>query len=1035
MKNVLYTKYNSTRKPEYQLSTSIIEEDGVKYVAKKAMNPKAKAHLMSLPEKKALVEKIYKDMDVVSCEIKEDAAVFPFVEGKSLLRDINFKEDSVDDIVVKVKAAMEKTSQYNPEVCCEFEITDEFREYFGYYFDDTHPQAICPANLDGILGNFLEQDNGRLCSIDYEWIVDFPVPVRFLDYRALFYLYTENEKYLRFKASRVEFLEKFGFSESEHNLYFAMELTFQQEVRGKGMAYAYPEKCLKKTTTLKSLESEYDGIEGGKAGYDRLENEFYNSLERIKQLEDKGEENRKLKRRISSAFHALEQQQEYINELKRMIKNPVYGVRNILNGRVNRRIAVEECVLDENVLDERTREYREKYSYVRDPYKRDRSIYSRWIRQKEREESYDDSFSMNPLFTVLLQIENATDLDIKVSVDSVCNQIYDNWVLYVLVDEVDRARVQDIITKYSDKDIQIVSKTYDIENAAGEFITYLESGDVLRENALYEVAKEINKQPEIDFIYSDEDMALKRGQTRQNPFFKPGWSPDTLLSYWYTGHLAVYRKSIAVAIGGPNVDLAEAKEYDFTLRFTEKTQNIAHIEKVLYHRRKHYVIPQEVSERVQKAAIERRGLQAHLEPVKDMAQSRVVYELAQQPLVSIIIPSKDNFVILDACICSLYEKTTYPNFEVILVDNGSNEENKEKYQQLCDTHKMTYIYEEMKFNFSKMCNMGAKAAGGEYFVFLNDDMEILQPDWLERMIGHASQEHAGAVGAKLLYPNTDLIQHIGVVMYNDGPAHALTQYSDEMVYSFGRNRVEYNWLAVTAACMAVRADKFHAVEGFNENLLVAFNDVELCFKLLEAGYYNVVRNDVILYHHESISRGNDHLDAIKMARSLGEFEVLKLLHPKFKDGDMFYNKNLIPNNVSFECDFSTYLPENHLLKDVTVTDENFESSGNIMGSIDVVEESEDTIYICGWALIPGRLDNNDKEWQVFLKGTDNSYIVDTDKDYRPDVADAYLNELLIEFVGFKCIFKKDMLESGEYQLGVVGEDGCKMVEKTINITY
>lgn len=1034
MKNVLYTKYNSTRKPEYQLSTSIIEENGTKYVVKKAIQSKAKEHLLSLPEKREKLVHIYKDMDIVSCEIVDEEIVFPFVEGKSLLRDVNFKEEDIDAIVEKVKTALQKVSQYAEDCYCPFEITEEFRDTFGYYFDDKEIQAVCPANLDGILGNFLEQPDGRLCSIDYEWIVDFPVPIRFLDYRAIFYLYTENEKYLKHKISRVEFLEKFGFSESEHNLFFAMELNFQQEVCGKGMCYTYPDKYLKRTVTRAELVEAHTVLPLEKQAYEQLEEEFKYSLKLVRGLEDRGEEIRKLKRRVANAFRTLDEQQNYINELKCMIKNPFYAVSSVLGKKNRVVISSPEDRLDETVLDEKTAAYREKYVYVRDSYKVDSSIYDKWINQREKKERYDDIFEINPKISVIVLVDNVLENAIRTSVQSVCNQIYENWELCVLVNEQDKEIITNIVSKYvPEEKLKVVLHGEELGKTSGEYITYVKCGDMLRVNALYEVIKEMNTNPNVDLIYSDEDEAMANGRYRHNPFFKPGWSPDTLLSFWYTGHLAVYRRTIATEIGGLNADFAEGKEYDFILRFTEKTQNVSHIEKILYHRIGKEKMSSGVATKVQNEAIRRRGLSARLEFVAEVDQNRVVYSAENQPLVSIVIPSKDNYDILKVCIDSLKKHTTYKNYEIVLVDNGSCAENKEKYQKLCDTHDMTYIYQEMKFNFSKMCNIGATASNGEYFVFLNDDIEIIQPDWLDRMVGHASQSHTGAVGAKLLYPNSDLIQHIGVVMYNDGPAHALTKYSDKNNYSFGRNKTEYNWLAVTAACMVVKADKYREVGGFNENLMVAFNDVDFCFKLLKAGYYNVVRNDVILYHHESISRGNDHLDAIKLARSQGEFEVLKAFHPAFAEHDKFYNVNLIPNNVSFECDFTDYVPQKQVINTVSKANMDVKNFEELMCSIDVVEEREDNIYVCGWAIIPGRLDNNDQEWNVLLKGHDTSYMVDTDKDYRPDVADAYLNELLIEFVGFKCTFKKDMLESGEYQLGVVGEDGCKMVEKRMII--
>ena len=354
--------------------------------------------------------------------------------------------------------------------------------------------------------------------------------------------------------------------------------------------------------------------------------------------------------------------------------------------------------------------------------------------------------------------------------------------------------VKETLAKYEDNEkIKIVYRTENghisrctnsaLEIATGEFVAFMDCDDVLRPNALYEVVKKLNENPKLDFIYSDEDKIDDDGFNRHMPHFKPDWSPDTLMSHMYTCHFGVYRRSIANEIGGLRAGYEGAQDYDFTLRFTEKTNKIAHIDKILYHWRerkestaldpsaKPYIF--EAAKKSKEDALARRGLKANLEMVDIMYQYRVNYISQTNPLVSVIIPSKDNYKVLKRCIETLYEITRYKNFEVILVDNGSNDENKKLYQGLADKYKFKYIYEKMDFNFSRMCNNGAKEAKGEYFLFLNDDIEIINEEWLERMVGHAELEHVGAVGAKLLYPNSKLIQHIGVINIANGPVSSM----------------------------------------------------------------------------------------------------------------------------------------------------------------------------------------------------------------------------------------------------------------------
>ena len=550
-------------------------------------------------------------------------------------------------------------------------------------------------------------------------------------------------------------------------------------------------------------------------------------------------------------------------------------------------------------------------------------FYETWIKRLEKSNTQEE-LAYQPKISVVVPVYNVLDKHLIPCIESVINQTYENWELCLADDHSTWENVGQTLAKYESHDkIRVVYRKENghisrctnsaIEIATGEFIAFMDCDDFLRPNALYEVAKTLNENPDLDFIYSDEDKVNDDGKKRHMPHFKPDWSPDTLMSHMYTCHFGVYRRSIVEEIGGLRVGVEGCQDYDFTLRFTEKTKKVAHIAKILYHWRerkestavdpgaKPYIL--EAQKKTKLDALERRGLKGELELEDAMHQYRVRYISEKNPLVSIIIPSKDNFDVLKRCLDSLYSLTDYKNFEVILVDNGSQEENKKKYAALADAHGMQYVYEKMEFNFSRMCNKGAGVAVGEYLLFLNDDIEILHADWLSRMVGHAELAHAGAVGAKLLYPNGNRIQHVGVIEIENGPVHAFTGCSDENLYYFGRTKLEYNWLAVTAACMLVNKEKFSEVGGFDESFAVTYNDIELCFKLVEAGYYNVVRNDVVLYHHESVSRGNDLVDKDKMKRLKAEQERLYAMHPAFDKKDPFYNIHLTQTRMNFDYNY------------------------------------------------------------------------------------------------------------------------------------
>ena len=565
----------------------------------------------------------------------------------------------------------------------------------------------------------------------------------------------------------------------------------------------------------------------------------------------------------------------------------------------------------------------ERFNDVRKPLE-----YELWIKEVESNETYDEKFLYNPKISIVVPVFNVLDKHLIPCIESVLAQVYDNWELCLADDKSTWKNVGETLAKYENHEkIKVVYRQENghisrctnsaIEVATGEYIAFMDCDDVLRPNALYEVVKLLNENPELDFIYSDEDKIDDDGKNRHMPHFKPDWSPDTLMSHMYTCHFGVYRRSIVNEIGGLRPGVEGSQDYDFTLRFTEKTNKIAHISKILYHWReraestainpgaKPYIL--EAAKKTKLDALERRGLKAELELIDIMYQYRVNYISQTNPLISIIIPSKDNFDILKRCIESLVTITEYKNYEIVLVDNGSNDDNKAKYTELAVKYNINYYYDKMEFNFSKMCNIGAQKAKGSYLLFLNDDIEILHGDWLSRMVGHAELDHIGAVGAKLLYPGGDMIQHAGVLEIANGPVHAFIGCSDENLYYFGRTRLDYNWLAVTAACLLINKEKFNQIGGFDENLAVAYNDIDLCFKLVEAGYYNVVRNDVKLYHHESVSRGDDLVDEAKFERLMNEQKKLYAKHPRFDKKDPFYNINLTQHDVTFDYNYDMLL--------------------------------------------------------------------------------------------------------------------------------
>lgn len=561
------------------------------------------------------------------------------------------------------------------------------------------------------------------------------------------------------------------------------------------------------------------------------------------------------------------------------------------------------------------------------------TAYDEWIMENETDPYSVERLSYQPLFSVIVPVYNVESQMLRACIQSVISQTWEKWQLILVDDHSSMPSVREVLKDYEEREgIDVIYReengriaraTNDgIARAKGDFIAFLDCDDVLAPNALYEMARKLNENPELDFIYSDEDKLTEDGSRRHDPFFKPDWSPDTFFSMMYTNHLAVYRAGIVRETGLLRPEFDGAQDYDFTLRFLEHTENrkVGHVDKVLYYWRereesaatgaaaKPYAL--KANQRAKEDALRRRGLSGHTEFVPCMNQYRVVYDSVDQPLVSVIIPSKDNLKCVTQCIESLRAHTRYPNIEVILVDNGSSDENRRKIEKLVQDNHVRYIYQKMDFNFSAMCNIGFEHSKGAYVLLLNDDIEITQDDWLDRMVGQAEQAHTGAVGAKLLYPGTDKIQHTGVINRVSGPAHILMGFSDSQTYYYGRNRLDFDCFAVTGACLLVSREKFLEAGKMDEKLSVTYNDVDLCINLLEAGYYNVIRNDVILYHHESASRGYDLISDEKMARLIREREYMWKKHPDLANGsDPYYSRHFAEDSIDFSMHTKNFISQ------------------------------------------------------------------------------------------------------------------------------
>jgi len=554
------------------------------------------------------------------------------------------------------------------------------------------------------------------------------------------------------------------------------------------------------------------------------------------------------------------------------------------------------------------------------------SNYQEWVRRFDTIEEEDrglirediERLQSKPKISILMPTFNTPLQYLKEAIESVRSQLYSNWELCIADDCSTNPEVIELLKQYSSDDARIkvcfrsenghISRASNsaLELASGEFIALLDHDDLLSEHALYMLVKELNLHPETDLIFSDEDKITSFG-ARLNPYFKSDWNPELMCAQNCVCHLVSFRTSLVRSLGGFREGVEGAQDWDLTLRVADMctAKRIRHIPHVLYHWRiiegstaqstsfKPYVM--KAQSKVVSDHLERIGVKgASVEILNDISQLRVHYPApSPAPLVSIIIPTKDCVELLQKDVESICSRSDYKNFEIIIVDNGSIEKETLEYlDSLSRSNRAKVIKDELPFNYSRINNSAAKIAKGELLAFLNNDLEVINSSWLTEMVSLAVRPEIGAVGARLWYPN-DTLQHAGVFLGIGGIAgHNHKGRPKGDVGYFNRAILPQNLSAVTAACLVMRREVFEQIGGFEEELLsVAFNDVDLCLRIREAGYLIVWTPYAELYHYESASRGYENTPE-KFRRFEKEIENMRSRWKEILPFDPYYNPNL-----------------------------------------------------------------------------------------------------------------------------------------------
>ena len=544
--------------------------------------------------------------------------------------------------------------------------------------------------------------------------------------------------------------------------------------------------------------------------------------------------------------------------------------------------------------------------------------YAKWregdfLTDKERQDQKKRKWKQPVKISVLVPAYRTPESYLRQMIESVQAQTYENWELCIADGSGKEESLEKIVSQYAAKDSRIRYQLLDknegisgntnaaIRMASGEYLAFFDHDDLLAEDALYEAARAIEEQ-KAELIYTDEDKVRADLSEYFQPHFKPDYNPDLLCANNYICHLVVVKKELADRVGGLREEFDGAQDHDFLLRITERTDRIVHIPKVLYHWRIHKastadnpaskLYAYQAGQKAISEHLKRLGLEAEVSQTKDFGFYRVSYPVQGTPLVSIVIPNKDEKDTLKACLESIKEKTTYPSYEIVIVENNSQtSEIFEYYKEINGKDGIRVVTWKEPFNYSKINNFGFQYAKGDYVICLNNDITVITPSWIEEMLGYCQRPGTGIVGVRLYFPD-DTIQHAGIIVGMGGCAGSL-------FVGMNRKRTGYmhkaalvqDLSAVTAACMMVKREAFEAAGGFEESLAVAFNDVDFCLKVRRAGYLVVYNPYAELYHYESKTRGLEDSPE-KQRRFQSEIEYMRCHWLDIlKRGDPYYNRN------------------------------------------------------------------------------------------------------------------------------------------------
>lgn len=899
-----------------------------------------------------------------ACQKSEAGVEVEFLTGETLEEKMDHllfqgkAEEAVELLMEYIRVVRQAGSREN------FVMTKEFEEVFGLALLPENLMCAPVTDIDMVAGNVICTETGWI-HMDYEWTFDFPIPVNYVIYRIIQnYLYGNADRsalhgeWLYKKAGLTEQeISQYTCMEQEFQRYINGEhipLRYLYEEMSPGcVSFASEEEqrqmtAQKNAQNNKGIEVFVDTFEIAMTGIHvngwavskadkqvsfALQDEQGTELETVQTeylyRKDVADQFKLSGKRNKAGFHLECRLPLQAQKNKKFTLIARDGISEVAFPIPVEKLRIKQSKIGKKLMD--LRGLKDTIDYIAphemglfgesSVYRVENQRFDTWrmahrLTENQKRLEKNQTFTISPMISILLPVSDGEEKKVKTTLDSIGQQTWDNLEVLVISRKSLKKQSESEKIRWipAEADVEKAQK-YETgrKQAKGEWLLFMEPGDTLEASALYHMVKCLNDHPQAEMIYSDSDQWDSKRDTYFEPQFKPDDSPFTLQAGNYIGRSIWFRRTLTEKIGGFRTGFGKQTLYDLILRCRECSDNVSHISDILYHQNAPMERDREQcrelcrewddGKKVLQNYFRERNIPAKIEWANYPMRYRVKWTVQGNPKVSIIIPNQDHRADLEKCLSSIEKRTTYDHYEVLVVENNSKQnETFRYYEEMQQKYsKVKLLRWEREFNYSAINNAAAAQASGEYLIFLNNDTEILTPDWIEEMLSVCQQKDVGVTGARLYYPD-GTIQHAGVILgLSNIAGHLFVKEPGEISGYMGKACTMQNLSAVTAACMMVSAEVFRKVGGFEEKLQVALNDVDFCMKVQTAGKMVVYQPEAELYHYESKSRGMEDTPE-KKARYDSEVAFFRSRWKKvLEKGDPYYNKNL--SRTTWNCTF------------------------------------------------------------------------------------------------------------------------------------